>query len=186
MAPARQIQSIFGTLALGLLALVPAGSVLGDDLPNVSAAAPLASGNFEAHWRIEGTEEQIPFGTAGPQSIFRHQGQLTVLDSDGLVGNALSRCIGLRDSRKGSMARCVWVGEGGAQIFSEVDRTTTPGGRGGQGGNGKGRIVGGTGRYAGITGSYEIRWVEQPQIAKGKISGETISMRGHWTLTDTQ
>jgi hypothetical protein len=42
--------------------------------------------------------------------------------------------------------------------------------------------VGGTGRFSGITGSYEIRWVEQPQAVKGKISGETVSMRGRWTL----
>jgi hypothetical protein len=179
MAPAHRIQSILGTLALGLLALVPAGSVLGGDLPRVSAAAPQAGGDFEAHWRVDGSEEQIPFGAAGPQSIFRHQGRLTVLDDDGFVANALSRCIGLRDARKGSMARCVWITEGGAQIFSDVDRKPAPGG---QGGNGNGRIVGGTGRFSGITGSYEIRWVEQPQAAKGKISGETVSMRGRWTL----
>ena len=179
MVTKHRIQTLFGTVALGLLALAPAGSVLGEDLPGVSAAAPMTTGEFEAHWRVEGTEEQIPFGPAGPQSIFRHQGRLTVLDNDGLVGNALSRCIGLRDARKGSMARCVWIGEDAAQIFTEVDRTSA---RGAQAGAGKGKIVGGTGRFSGISGSFEIRWVEQPQAAKGQISGETVSMRGRWTM----
>ena len=61
--------------------------------------------------------------------------------------------IALVDSDTGLEGRSVWTDENGDQVFSELK---------GEGTAAKNRIagtiLGGTGRYAGVTGSYEFSW----------------------------
>ena len=61
--------------------------------------------------------------------------------------------IGLIDSATGFQGRSVWTDERGDQVFSELK---------GEGTAAKNQITGtilsGTGRYAGMTGSYEFSW----------------------------
>ena len=44
-----------------------------------------------------------------------------------------------------------------------------------------GRFVGGTGRFEGIEGDYELSFVLGTQ-PPGKIEAETVSMRGRWHI----
>lgn len=168
------------TSALGvlLLALLVPSAISAQNAPPAGETAQ-REGRFEAQWSVTGTREELPFGTQSRQAIFRHTGQVTVLRTDGLVRSALSRCIGLSDSTNGTTERCVWVADGGAEIYSELQHLPA---QGGQSGKGAGRFVGGTGRFAGIEGSYELRWVDRPQPTTEEMAAETISMRGHWRI----
>jgi len=142
--------------------------------------APLKqSGSFQAQWSIVGTQQGLEFGPARSLSIYEHSGTLTVVRSDGLVGNALSKCIGLGDTAKGDVSRCVWIDGAGEKIYSELTAATS-----GQSatGSGRGTFVGGTGRFAGITGSYEIDWVNVPSLDPEKIEGRSLNMQGSWKL----
>lgn len=164
----------------GLVLLIVGGAApSGAEDRRAVSSSPASHGSFEAQWSVKGTREELSFGSVGSQAIFKHQGRLTVLRSNGLVGSAFSSCIGLSDTRTGSSGRCVWVTDGGDEIFSEVNRVPSPAG---QGGKGVGRLVGGTGRFAGIEGSYEMRWIERPQADSADLAHETISMSGRWKI----
>ena len=146
--------------------------------PPAVEAAPPAAGEFEAHWSVEGTRDALDFGETHSQAIFRHTGTLKVMRSDGLLANALSKCIGLSDSVEGSRARCVWLTGLGDEIYSVMERDTVPGA---QGGRGTGRIVGGAGRFAGISGSYELTWVARPSSSQAaSIAGDVLAWPESW------
>lgn len=147
--------------------------------PSVEAAPP-AKGTFEAQWSVEGTQEKLDFAGLNSFAIFQHTGTVTVLRKNGFVANALSKCIGLRDDQEGIVSRCVWISANGDQIFSELKRISDqPRGRVGRG---EGQIVGGTGRYQGISGSYELHWVDEWERSPNAIKGKTLSMQGQWSL----
>ena len=142
--------------------------------------APLKqSGSFAAQWSITGTQQGLEFGPARSLSIYEHSGTITVVRSDGLVGNALSKCIGLGDTAKGDVSRCIWIDAAGEKIFSELTART---GAHSETGSGRGTFVGGTGRFEGITGSYEIDWVNVPSLDPEMIEGRSLKMEGAWKL----
>ena len=137
------------------------------------------SGSFQAQWSIVGTQQGLDFGPARSLSIYEHSGTITVVRSDGLVGNAMSKCIGLGDSAKGDVSRCIWIDASGEKIFSEL--TARGSSRSGTG-SGRGTLVGGTGRFEGITGTYEIDWVDVPSLDPERIESRSLSMKGEWEL----
>jgi len=67
----------------------------------------------------------------------------------------------------------------GEKIFSELTGPTSD--RSGTG-RGRGTFVGGTGRFEGITGSYEIDRVSVPSLDPVKIESRSLSMQGTWEL----
>jgi len=85
-----------------------------------------------------------------------------------------SEVIGLTDSDTGFQGRSVWTDEHGDQVFSSLT---------GEGTAAKNRIAGtilsGTGRYAGMTGSYEFswQWVMEGEEG-GTVHGRAIDLHG--------
>ena len=71
------------------------------------------------------------------------------------------------------MGRSVWTDERGDQVFSELK---------GEGTAAKNRItgtlLGGTGRYAGVTGSYEFSWQFVIEAEDGSIQGRAVGLKG--------
>ena len=84
-----------------------------------------------------------------------------------------SEVIGLVDSATGFQGRSVWTDERGDQVFSELQ---------GEGTAAKNRItgtiLGGTGRYAGATGSYEFSWQWVMEAEDGSIQGRAVDLKG--------
>ena len=74
--------------------------------------------------------------------------------------------IGLTDSATGFQGRSVWTDEHGDQVFSELK---------GEGTAAKNQIAGtilsGTGRYAGMTGTYEFSWQWVMEGEDGAVHG---------------
>ena len=81
--------------------------------------------------------------------------------------------IALVDSETGLAGRSVWTDEHSEQVFSELkgegtaDRNRITG-----------TIVGGTGRYAGATGSYEFSWRYVIESDEGAIQGSAVGLKG--------
>ena len=100
-------------------------------------------------------------------------GSLLLTGRRGLGIGFRAEIIGMADSDSGGQGRSVWTDERGDQVFSELT--------GGQVGTGRafvGRIVGGTGRYAGLTGEYRFRWKFVIDTEDGVISGQTVDLEG--------
>ena len=86
-----------------------------------------------------------------------------------------SEVIALSDSATGLVGRSVWTDERGDQVFSELT---------GEGTAAKNRIsgtfLGGTGRYAGATGSYEFSWQYVMEAEDGSIQGRAVGLKGRF------
>ena len=71
------------------------------------------------------------------------------------------------------VGRSVWTDEHGDQIYSELR------GEGSATGNRiVGTFLGGTGRYAGATGSYEFSWRFVLESEDGVVQGQSVGLKG--------
>lgn len=83
--------------------------------------------------------------------------------------------IALVDTETGLIGRGVWTDEKGDQVFSELKGEGTAA-------NNRitGTILGGTGRYAGVTGSYEFSWQFVLETDGGAIQGNAAGLKGRF------
>src|SRR4029453_18157733 len=77
-----------------------------------------------------------------------------------------AQAIGFSESRTGMQGRCVWTDERGDMVYSEVRGEAV-----GTGNRIVGTFVGGTGRYAGVTGDYTFQWQYVVDAEDGAGSG---------------
>jgi hypothetical protein len=79
------------------------------------------------------------------------------------------------------VGRAVWTDEHGDQAFSELR---------GEGNAEKNKItgtfVGGTGRYVGITGTYEFSWRFLIENDDGVVQGQSIGLNGRVRIGSQQ
>jgi hypothetical protein len=139
-------------------------------------AAPVLSPGewreFEATWSATGTRHTLNMEPGHQTSIFNLSGSLLVTGQRGLVGFR-AEVIGLSDSRSGGTGRAVWTDDRGDQVFSELRGSALA-----SGAQVTGTIIGGTGRFTGVTGEYELRWRWVMQNEEGGINGRTESLKG--------
>ena len=72
----------------------------------------------------------------------------------------------MSDNLTGGQGQCVWTDERGDQVFSELKGEPL-----GTGSDFVGTITGGTGRYAGLTGEYRLRWQYVIETRTGRSAG---------------
>ncbi len=84
-----------------------------------------------------------------------------------------SEVIALVDSETGLVGRSVWTDERGDQVFSELQGEGTAARN-----HITGKFLGGTGRYARATGSYEFSWQWVMEAEDGTIHGRAIELKG--------
>ena len=138
-----------------------------------SAAAPGEALEFEGSWNAAGSRHTIALGEDRLGSIVDLKGTM-LLAGPGRPGVGFqSEVIGLVDSATGFQGRSVWTDEHGDQVYSSLL---------GEGTAAKNRLTGtvlsGTGRYAGITGSYEFSWQWVMEGEEGTVSGRAVDLRG--------
>jgi len=84
-----------------------------------------------------------------------------------------AEAIVFNDSLTGLTGRAVWTDKRGDQAFSELQLADS------QAANKiVGKFTGGTGRYAGATGTYEFSWRFVLESEDGNLQGESIGLRG--------
>ena len=128
---------------------------------------------FEGSWNATGRRHSISLGADRLGSILNLKGTM-LLAGPGRPGVGFqSEVIGLVDSATGFQGRSVWTDEHGDQVFSQLQ---------GEGTAEKNRVTGtvlsGTGRYAGVTGSYEFSWQWVMDGEDGAVHGRAVDLKG--------
>ena len=88
-----------------------------------------------------------------------------------------AQAIGFSDSRAGMQGRCVWTDEHGYMVYSELKGEAV-----GSGNRITGTFIGGTGRYAGVTGEYTFQWQYVVDAEDGAVSGRVVDLKGRARL----
>jgi len=128
---------------------------------------------FQGTWTSTGNRNVIRFGDDRRAAIATFTGSLLLSGPSRPAVGFRAEAIAFNDTATGMVGRAVWTDEHGDKAFSELrgEGTAT---------NNKieGTFVGGTGRYAGITGTYEFSWRYQIENEDGSVQGESIGLHG--------
>jgi hypothetical protein len=164
-----------GRPVLVALALAAAGCKPPPEAAEPTAVAAGEWREFEGSWNATGSRRSIPLGPNRRGSIIDLRGSMLLAGAARPGVGFHSEVIALVDSDTGLTGRSVWTDEKGEQVFSELK---------GEGTAAKNRIVGtilgGTGRYAGVTGTYEFTWQFVIEAEDGSIQGSAVGLKGRF------
>jgi len=141
-----------------------------------TALAPGESRTFEGSWTASGTRRTLELERDHRASILTLTGSLLLTGERGLGVGFQGDVIGFSDSKAGGMGQAVWTDERGDKVFSQLRGQPI-----GTGSKVLGTITGGTGRYAGLTGEYELHWQYVIESDDGTISGRAVGLKGRVT-----
>ncbi|MDH3745964.1 MAG: hypothetical protein OES47_12760 [Acidobacteriota bacterium] len=161
--------------------------LLGILLLTVFAPAPgqagelVKEGSFEGDWAVEGTSQSVEMEGARV-SVYQLEGPANVTNADtGMAREFQTRCVGVSDEKTGGVGRCIWADEDDDQLFMEMGGTIA--GPDGKTREALGLVVGGTGKYAGIGGAFQVEWLFwESAFEEGKIAGRDTKFNGSWVL----
>jgi len=144
-------------------------------IQNVRAQTQAAEGfrTFDGTWSATGQRQVLPTETGRPAAVVRLSGAVLLQDASGLAGGFRGEAIGFDDGRVLSVGRAVWTDGRGDRIFSELKGGPLQTGR-----QISGTFTGGTGRYAGVTGDYELTWQYVVSSEGETVQGRTTNLRG--------
>lgn len=129
--------------------------------------------HFTGTWSATGNRQTMQLEPGHQAAIFKFSGSLLLTGPQRLTTGFKAEVIGFADSLSGSQGRCVWTDERGDKVFSELlGETISPGKVI------KGRFLGGTGRYAGVSGEYSFKWQSLVHNEDGDESGRVVDLQG--------
>ena len=160
-------------LPLALLAFLLA-SACGGPAKGPESVSPSGEWrSFEGTGSAMGRRQTLPLGPDRKVSTFDLSGSLLLTGERRLGEGFRIDVIGFSDSLKGGAGWCAWTDTRGDQVFSEIrgERIRT-------GARITGTLLGGTGRWAGVTGEYEFEWQFVIESEEGDIQGRITGLRG--------
>lgn len=128
---------------------------------------------FQGTWTAVGKRQVISLGGNRRASIADFNGSLMLSGPLRPAVGFRAEAIVLNDSVTGLVGRAVWTDERGEQVFSELRGETTA-----TGNRLVGTFLGGSGRYAGATGSYEFSWRFLLEGEDGTVQGQSMDLKG--------
>jgi hypothetical protein len=141
------------------------------------AAPPPGWHEFEGSWNGAGTRHVLPLGAGRRAALVDLKGTM-LLAGPGKPGVGFqAETIALSDSAAGLVGRSVWTDERGDQVFSELKGEGTAAQN-----RLTGRFIGGTGRFAGISGGYEFSWQYVVEGDDGTIQGRATGLKGRFRI----
>jgi len=152
---------------LALAACTPAPT------PALPAAAQGEWREFQGTWTAAGSRHVIGLGHDRQASVADLSGSLLLAGPSRPGVGFRAEAVVLNDSTTGMVGRSVWTYERGDQVFSELRGEGTA-----TGNRITGSIVGGTGRYAGATGTYEFSWRFVLETEDGTVQGQSVGLKG--------
>jgi hypothetical protein len=166
----RHRNSCRGVVLAVVLAAAACGPVAE---PPKSASSPDEWREFEGSWNAAGTRHTIPLGADRRASIIELSGTMLLAGANRPGVGFRAQAIALVDSATGLVGRSVWTDENGDLVWSELKGEGTSAQN-----HISGTILGGTGRYAGATGSYEFSWEFVIEAEDGSIQGRAVGLKG--------
>lgn len=142
-------------------------------VPTPGSPAPGEWRTFEGAWSASGTRQMIKLEADHRASIFDLTGSLLLVRDQGLGVGFQAQAIGFTDSLTGMQGRCVWTDERGDKVYSELKGEFVA-----TGNHIQGTFLGGTGRYAGVTGEYSFQWQFIVESEDGTVSGRAVDLKG--------
>ena len=144
-----------------------------------SPQTPLAGEwhTFEGTWTAAGTRRTLRLGPNDRAAIFDLTGSLLLTGAERPSVGFRAQAIGFSDSRAGMQGRSVWTDERGDMVYSELKGQVI-----GTGNRITGTFIGGTGRYAGVTGDYTFQWQYVVDTEDGAVSGRVVDFKGRARL----
>jgi hypothetical protein len=133
---------------------------------------------FEGTWSASGTRQTLNLEANHHASIFDLMGSLLLVGDQGLGVGFQAQAIGFTDSLAGMQGRCVWTDERGDKVYSELKGEFVA-----TGNRIVGTFLGGTGRYAGVTGEYSFQWQFVVESEDGSVSGRAVDLKGRARLS---
>jgi hypothetical protein len=141
-----------------------------------TSKAPPADGEwreFQGTWTAAGNRNTMRLGRDRRASISNVGGSLVLSGPSRPAQGFRADAFVFNDSVTGIVGRAVWTDEHGDQVYSELR---------GEGAAISNKIVGtffgGTGNYAGATGTYEFSWRFQLETEDGTVQGQSIGLNG--------
>ena len=176
----RQLRiSKFRTIVLaGLLVVTACGPA-----PQTSESLP-ASGEwreFQGTWTAAGSRHTMRLGGDRRASIANLNGSLLLAGASRPAIGFRAEAIVFNDSVTGMVGRAVWTDEHGDQAYSELQGEGTA-----TGNKIVGTFLGGTGRYSGVTGTYEFSWRFVLETEDGSVQGQSIGLKGRVRVDSPQ
>jgi hypothetical protein len=128
---------------------------------------------FEGTWTAAGTRRTLHLGTNDRAAIFEMTGSVLLTGAQRPAVGFRAQAIGFSDSRTGMQGRSVWTDERGDMVYSELKGEFV-----GTGNQITGTFIGGTGRYAGMTGDYSFKWQYLIDAEDGAVNGRVVDFKG--------
>jgi hypothetical protein len=128
---------------------------------------------FEGTWTAAGTRRTLRLGLDQRAAIFDLRGSVLLTGPQRPAVGFIAHAIGFSDSRTGMQGRCVWTDERGDMVYSELKGEAV-----GSGNHIVGKFIGGTGRYATVTGDYSFQWQYVIDTEDGAVSGRVVDLKG--------
>jgi hypothetical protein len=132
---------------------------------------------FQGTWTAAGTRRTLRLGLDDRAAIFELTGSVLLTGAQRPAVGFRAQAIGFSDSRTGMQGRCVWTDERGDMVYSELTGQAV-----GRGNHIVGTFIGGTGRYAGVTGDYSFQWQYVVDTEDGAVSGRVVDLKGRARL----
>lgn len=144
---------------------------------SVAARIPDSHG-FDATVSVSGRRETLGVEDGRLATTLRLSGAVVVTGTEG--NEALGKgfradFIGFDDGSGTGTARAVWTDDAGDKIFSRMVGADMRAGR-----QSSATITGGTGRYAGIAGTYTFTWQYVMADEQGVVHVRAVSMKGRY------
>lgn len=137
--------------------------------------------DFNGTWTAAGTRNIMPFTGDRRASIATFEGSLVLAGPTRPNVGFRSETILFNDTATGLIGRATWTDEHGDQAFSELR------GQGNAQDNTiEGTFIGGTGRYAAITGTYSFSWKFLIENEDGVVQGQSVGLHGRAHLGSSQ
>ncbi len=128
---------------------------------------------FDGTWTASGTRRPLRLGPDRQAWTSQLSGTVLLTGQGGMGVGFRAEVIGLADTRTGFVGRCVWTDQRGDQIYSELAEEPLGGEI-----SIVGTFVGGTGRWAGVTGDYRFRWQYLIDGEDGAVTGRATGLEG--------
>ena len=150
--------------------------------PRISTSAlPDEWRDFQGTWTAAGTRNIMRLGGDRRAGVSRFEGSLVLAGPSRPGVGFRSEAIVFSDTMTGLVGRAIWTDEHGDQAYSELRGEGTAS-------NNRiiGTFVGGTGRYAGVTGSYEFSWRFVLEDEEGGVQGQSSGLKGRVRVNNQQ